>query len=305
MSSITRRGFLAWTAAAALLAACERLPGGSRVGLALGGGGARGLAHVPMFEALDDLGIKPYRIAGTSIGAVFGALYASGMSGLEIRRLVDRFIVTGQESWMDAVFEKQPFKWLDFLDPELGGGGLLDTDGFIRFLGEVMARDRFADLEVPLMVVAADLWTGEQVVFRSGPLLPAIKASIALPGLFQPVRHGNRVLVDGGTVNPVPYDLLLDDCDVTVAIDVSGVPDTDGGKSPSYAETVFHSIHNMANTILEHKLAARPPDVLIRPEIRGIRVLEFYRADEIYRAALPGKQRLLQQLRVRVKQRRG
>ena len=126
MNGFTRRRFLTLGAATALLAACDRLPRGSRVGLALGGGGARGLAHIPMFEALDEIGVRPYRIAGTSIGAVFGALYAAGMSGREMRALVDQFIVTRQESWMDALFEKQPLKWLEFLDPEIGGGGLLE-----------------------------------------------------------------------------------------------------------------------------------------------------------------------------------
>jgi NTE family protein len=288
---LSRRQFLALSAAGALLAVTGCARRGGRIGLALGGGGARGLAHILMLEAFDAVGIKPHRIAGTSIGAVIGALYASGQSGSAIKALVNQLTVTEKDTWKDILFSKHPLEWLDFLEADVGGGGLVDSAGFIRFLHRILKRNRFQELDIPLKVVAADLWTGEQVVFHSGDLLPALKASIAVPGLFEPVKYDGHVLVDGGTVNPVPYDLLTD-CDITVAIDVGGVvtPPADG--TPSYAETIFVSIHNMEQTILDQKLHDHPPDIYIRPDIQNVRVLEFYKAEEIYRQAAPAAAKL-------------
>lgn len=292
---LTRRQFLALSAAGAMLAVTGCARRGGRIGLALGGGGARGLAHILMLEAFDAVGIKPHRIAGTSIGAVIGALYASGQSGSAIKALVNQLMVTEKDTWKDILFRKHPLQWLDFLSPDLGGGGLFDSDGFMRFLHRILKRSRFQELDIPLDVVAADLWTGKQVVFHSGDLLPAIKASIAVPGLFEPVKYDHRVLVDGGTVNPVPYDLLTD-CDITVAIDVGGITEPPKDGTPSYAETIFVSIHNMEQTILEQKLRDHPPDIYIRPDIKDVRVLEFYKAEEIYRQAAPAAAKLRKKL---------
>ena len=269
--------------ASALLAGCSRRPAKEdlRIGLALGSGGARGLAHIVVLEALDELGIRPHRIAGTSIGAVMGALYASGHSGSEIRRLVSELIVEDGDTLADILFEKQTLKWLQFFDLELGGGGLIDTSGFIHYLEELIGHDDFDQLQIPLTIIAADLWSGEQVIFRSGALLPAIKASIAIPGIFEPVAHEGRHLVDGGTVNPLPFD-QLPDCDLTIAVDVTGNLSGHDG-TPSYSETLFYSIHNMEKRILTQKLKELRPDIYLRPDIHDVRALQFYRAEEIYR----------------------
>lgn len=293
---LTRRRFLGFMAASAVLAGCARRLSKDdvRIGLALGGGGARGLAHVVMLETLDELGIRPYRIAGTSIGAVMGALYAAGHSGRAIRDLVSRLIVEDKDTLSEILFKKHALKWLAFFDLELGGGGLIDSEGFIQYLGELLGRKRFSELDIPLQVVAADLWSGDPVVFDRGPLLPAIKASIAIPGIFEPVDHNGRYLVDGGTVDPLPFDVLRG-CDLTIAVDVTGELSPPEG-APSYTETLFHSFHNMEKRILEQQLRGRRPDVYVHPDIRDIRVLEFYRADEIYRQAEAAKASLKRQL---------
>ena len=295
-----RRAFLKLTAAAAtsLLAGCDR-SGAGRVGLALGGGGARGLAHVPMLELLDELQIRPHVIAGTSIGAVMGLLYASGMSGAAIRDLVDRLTVSEDESWLGALFDKEVGRWLDFIDVELGDGGLVDSRPFAAYLQETAGVSRFADLQIPLKIVAADFWARDQVVFGKGELLPAIQASIAIPGLFTPLRHGERVLVDGGLVNPVPYDLLFDDCDTVVAVDVSGDRTPSSANGPSYFETVFNTMQIMQASIIREKLKYRPPDIYIRPALANIRVLDFNRADAIYAQAMPARRQLQRALRSR------
>lgn len=291
-----RRDFLKIAIISALAAACSRSPREQRIGVALGGGGAKGLAHILMLEVLDELGIQPYRMAGTSIGAVIATLYAAGMSGRAIRALVDELTVSEQEGWFDSLFNEDILRWMDFIEPRLGRGGLIESEAFIAFLRQRSGVSRFEQLRYPLAVVAADFWRREQVVFRSGDLMMAVKASMAVPGLFTPVEHGGRVLVDGGLVNPVPYDLLLDECDITIAIDVLGQRTPDYENGPSYFETTFNSFQIMQAAIIDQKRQCNPPQIYIKPDIRDIRVLEFYKAGDIYRQAQPAQRQLREQL---------
>lgn len=289
---IDRRKFLKISLAAALLASCDAWRGRGKIGLALGGGGARGLAHIPMLEVFDELDIRPHRIAGTSIGAVMGTLYAAGMSAREIRELVDRLTVSDDESWLSGLFEQDIGRWWDFLDLRLGGGGLIDTDAFAVFIEETIGRSSFDQLAIPLQIVATDFWEREQVVFNRGRLRPAIQASIAIPGLFSPLQHEGRVLVDGGLVNPVPYDLLFDDCDTVVAIDVSGKRNPKSDNGPGYFETLFNTMQIAQAALLREKMQHRPPHIYIRPELEDIRVLDFNRVDEIYRQSMAARKKL-------------
>jgi len=293
-TALSRRKFLLFTGGALLLAACgEGLRGRApRLGLALGGGGAKGLAHIPMLEALDELGIRPHRIAGTSIGAIIGALYAAGKSGKQIRALVEQFLISDEDTTRQWFPLPRSLRWLDFLDPTLKEGGLLDSDDFIRYLGEVIGVRRFRDLGIPLRVMAADLWSGEPVVLESGELLPAVQASMALPGVFPPVRLDGRDLVDGGVADPLPYDLLTRDCDLIVAIDVSGDRKPIDGADMSFLGVLFHSFQIMSRNILAEKLRERRPDIYIRPEIDNVRVLEFYKAKQVFADAEPARQEL-------------
>jgi NTE family protein len=290
-----RRDFIKLTFATALLTACGKEKG--RIGIALGGGGAKGLAHILMLEVLDELNIRPYRIAGTSIGAVIGALYASGMGGKEIKRLIDRLTIAEGESWLSSLFEEEVGRWWGMIELQLGQGGLLDTTAVASFLQETLGVSRFEELQIPLKVVAANFWNREQVVFEKGELLPPIQASMAVPGLFSPVHVNGQVLVDGGLVNPVPYDLLFDDCDVVIAIDVLGnrTPTADNG--PGYFETTFNTYQILQNSIIQEKIKHRPPHIYIRPELENIRVLDFNRVDEIYAQAKPARDELRRSLR--------
>lgn len=293
---MNRRLFLAGLAAAGLVTACGRR-GRPRIGLALGGGGARGLAHIPLLEVFDELEVRPHRIAGTSIGAIIGGLYASGRSGAEIRDLVGRLTVSENENWLGSLFSEDIRRWFDFIEVRLGKGGLLSTDAFLTFLGEQLGGNRFEDLIIPLQVVATDFWRHEQVVYSRGDLLPAIKASMAVPGLFPPVEYNDRVLVDGGLVNPVPYELLFDDCDFVIAIDVLGnhAPVRDEG--PTYFETSFNSLQIMQEAIVREKLLRRPPDLYLKPALTEVRLLEFYKADAIFRQTEASRQELRNTLR--------
>ena len=267
-----------------------------KIGLALGGGGAKGLAHIPMLELFDELGIRPHRMAGTSIGSIIGSLYASGLSGARIRSGVDRMVITKGDSFKSALKKRDVLRWIEFLDPQFGRGGLFKGDKFIEFLYESMGADTFEDLEIPLKVVASDFWASEQVVLESGPLLPAVKASMGLPGVFTPVQLEGRVLIDGGGVNPVPYD-LLDDCDVVVAIDVMGNMERESGKDlPNLFRAVLGTFDIMQNSIVAEKLKHSPPDIYIRPNIHGVDILEFHKADEVYELAEPARRELREAL---------
>ena len=132
--------------------------------------------------------------------------------------------------------------------------------------------------------------------------MPAIQASIAIPGLFSPVHYQGKVLVDGGLVNPVPYDLLFDECNVVIAINVLGnrTPDEEDG-SPSYFETTFNTIQILETAIVREKIKSRAPDIYIRPDLENIHVLDFNRAEEIYAQATPARDELMRALRWRIK----
>lgn len=272
-----------------------------RIGLALGGGGAKGLAHIPVFELLDELGIRPHRIAGTSIGAIMGMLYAAGLSGVEIRELFNRLLIQEDEGWREILQKRDLLRWLDFIDLDFGEGGLIASDDFLAFLHSATGVRSFAELKIPLQVVAAELWSGQPVVLDSGDVLQAVQASMAVPGLFAPVAHEERYLVDGGVANPVPYDLLLADCDLVIAVDVLGQREGQADQSPSIFSTIFASFTNMQRSILAAKLEQNTPHLLIQPELVGVRVLEFYKAEEIYRQAAPSIESARRQLEKRLK----
>lgn len=263
-----------------------------KLGIALGGGGAKGLAHILMFEALDELGVKPDLITGTSIGAVMGVLYASGLSAAEIRERIDEISWSEEDSFTEVFRQKNVFRWFDFIGLEFGGGGLLKVDNFLSSLAEWVEVSSFEALDIPLKVVASDFWNRTEVVFDKGDLIPAIQASMALPGIFTPVVMGEQVLVDGGAVNPVPFDLLFDTCEVTIAIDVMGHRTESADLVPSFSDAIFNTFQIMQESILKQKLSIQAPTVYIEPDIRDIRVLEFYKAETIFRQAEPAKAQL-------------
>lgn len=267
-----------------------------KVGIALGGGGAKGLCHVLMLEVIDEFGIKPHRIAGTSIGAIAGVLYASGLGGKEIKESIEQMSLTEKDSFTDAFTKKDVFKWLQFIDIGWNDGGLLRADTFLDHLMETVKVTDFKELAIPLSVVAADFWKRNQVVFHTGDIRTAVHASMAIPGIFNPVVIDKQVLVDGGVVNPVPYDLVLDECDVTIAIDVMGNRTESADLVPSFSESIFNTFQIMQKTIFQQKIAVRAPDICITPDIVDIQMLEFYKAEEIFKQAQPAKDELRRKL---------
>jgi NTE family protein len=271
------------------------------VGIALGGGGAKGLAHIPMLEALEDLGIRPDRIAGTSIGAIMGVLYAAGISAQDMREGIGE-LTASPSSFKEALQAKHLPGWLDVIGLEVGQNSLLKVDKFLTNLQKVIGVSSFEELQIPLKVVAADFWARKAMVFESGPVIPAIAASFALPGIFKPVVQDGRVFVDGGSVNPLPYDLLQEDCDIVIAIDVMGKREPKEDLLPSYTESIFNTFQIAEKTILNEKMRARPPTIYIDLEIRDVRVLEFHKANNIYDQTVPAQQRLKEELRAALRE---
>lgn len=251
------------------------------IGVALGGGGAKGLAHIALLEALDRFDVDVAAISGTSIGAIIGTLYASGKTGAEIREAI-KSLISMPRSLDEARKAKRLCGWLDLLSLEVGRSHLLQADAFVSEFQEILGAETFEELQIPMQVVAADFWKREEVVFDSGPIAPAVAASFCLPGVFKPVVIGDRVLVDGGCVNPVPFDLIRDHCDILIAVDVLGkrVPDDD--LMPSYTEALFNTFQIAEKTIALHKAKTHPPDIYIEPAIKDVRVLDFQKSDEIF-----------------------
>lgn len=269
-----------------------------KIGLALGGGGVRGLAHVPILEALDDLGIKPDIISGTSVGAIIGALYASGMSGKEIRERISRYLILKDDTWRDIVAKKSDLlKWVTAFSAGLSRGGFIKTQRFIEYLFSEIKKPTFEALDIPLLVIAADYWTAQEVVFETGELLPALQASMAVSGVFAPVSIDGKVFIDGGVVNLVPYDHLLERADFTIAVDVSKVRNEGDHKIPGALESVFGAFNIMQTSALAEKMKHKKPDVYIQQEIQEVRMFDFGKAADIFLQAQSAVDLLRKQLK--------
>jgi NTE family protein len=266
-----------------------------KVGIALGGGGAKGLAHISMLEVLDELGVRPHCISGTSIGAIMGALYSSGLTASEMRDGIGDLTATPHT--LKELFEAKKLpSWIEFIDIDVGRGSLLQVDRFLDQLEGAIGVSRFEQLAIPLQIVAADFWAREEVVFESGPIIPAVAASFALPGIFKPIVMGEQVLVDGGSVNPIPYDLLQDECDIVIAVDVLGERKPGDELLPSYTETIFNTFQISEQSIVNAKIKASPPSIYVESGVENVKVLEFHKAPEIYEQARPAARKLREEL---------
>ena len=267
-----------------------------KIGLALGGGGARGLAHIHVLETLDELGIRPHAIAGTSIGAVLGALYASGLSGVKIRDLVDHLLLRDVEKIQDVLTRKDLLKWVGLIDPSFHRGSLIKGEKIVQFLAESMECSAFEELEIPLSISTTNFTTGREAVFSSGDLLSAVRASMAIPGVFSPVERDGKLLVDGGLVNPIPYSLLRKTCDVILAVDVSGSLERPL-KKPDFFDATLGSFDIVQSALIAEQLRCNPPDIYLKPDLRGIRILEFNKAAQIFEQSVSVRVQLAQKLR--------
>jgi NTE family protein len=262
--------------------------------LALGGGGARGLAQIAVIEALDDMGVRPAAIAGVSVGAAIGAAYAAGMRGKTIRRhMID--IAHNRPDTFARLYAARGVALSELFGAGFGNPLVLDAERFCAAFLPPGVPDRFENLTIPLNVIATDLYGRSEVLFTAGPLKRPIAASLALPGLLQPVVIEGRVLVDGAALNPLPFDRLRGCADVIVAVD-SSIGPTQVRGVPDPLESMFATLQVMGYALVNQKLAQGAPDLVIRPNLGIFRLLDFMRASAILRAAEPVKTEVKERL---------
>ncbi|MDA8352675.1 MAG: patatin-like phospholipase family protein [Firmicutes bacterium] len=233
-----------------------------RVGLALGSGGARGLAHIGVLKVLKQEGIPVDCIAGSSIGSLVGAVYAAGADLEQIENL--------------AIHLKRNV-WLDLTVPRRG----FVTGEKVRELVWLLTKGkRLEELNIPTAVVATDLIRGERVVFQSGPADLAIRASISIPGIFEPVQWEGLTLVDGGVIDRIPITVVEEmGADIVIAVDV--VPRTTSVRIQNIFDVITQTLGVMEREILNQRLLAA--DILIHPDLTEISPTAFTRVAESIR----------------------
>ena len=290
-----------------------------KIGLALGSGSARGWAHIGVIKALTEAGICVDYVAGTSAGAVVGAVYASGRI----------------DSFKDVVLQLDWKKIAFFLDVVFPKSGLIDGNRIAEFIRSHVEEKNIEDLSLPFCAVSTDLATGNEVIIQDGDIIEAVRASISVPGVFTPVRKNSAILVDGGLVNPVPVSVVREmGADLVIAVDLNhdivgkkgvkkaSISNSDNmalGKEignnftvgnrilnalnkrvmaidvpalthvkqwmardqmPNIFEVLVSSINIMETQITATRLKNDPPDVLIQPKLGHLKFLEFHRAKE-------------------------
>ncbi len=255
-----------------------------RIGLALGGGGAKGICHIAFLQVLEDLGLRPSVIAGTSIGSIFGGLYAAGLSAPQLAEILPQL---------------KPWDVYRMIDVAAGAdSALLKGHGVRQVLDRLLPVKRFEELRVPCKIVTTDYWQRSPVIFeRTGDVVTAMRASMAIPGVFAPVVYDGRVLVDGGVVDPLPFGLVRDECDLLIAVDVSGEKSHDSSSQvPPAMETVFGTFQIMGASIVQANLRRSKVDVYLKPRLLDVRVLEFHRHQEIMDSVTDDAEQLRREL---------
>jgi NTE family protein len=225
-----------------------------RIGLALGGGAARGFAHVGVIQVLEEAGIKPDLVVGTSAGSLVAALYASGKNGAELARLALAMDESAITDW------------------SFPGRGLIRGEGLARYVRDNTGGRTIEQLALPLGIVATDLDSGEGVLFQRGDLGAAVRASSAVPAVFQPVRIGTREYVDGGLVSPVPVRFARQmGAELVIAVDISTAPD--GNPTGDMMRLLLQTFAIMGRSINRFEL--KEADVVLRPKLRGQSSADF------------------------------
>jgi NTE family protein len=260
----------------------EPAPAGPTFALALGGGGARGLSHIHVIETLDELGIRPKMIAGSSIGAIMGAGMAAGMPGRDIREFAG--LVLGRRAEVASrLWRSRPQSFSELMQ----GGVRLGQFNLERILRSFLPAEipqTFEQLQIPLKVTGTDFFAHDLAVLDTGDLPSALAASSALPAIFRPVQREGKLLIDGGFYDPVPFDLVQNEADIVIAVDVVGYPAQQAAKTPDSVDLLFGASQIMMQSIIALNLTRCQPQILIRPPVSEFRVLDFLKMDQVMQA---------------------
>ncbi len=245
-----------------------------RVGLALGGGAARGFAHVGVIQVLEEAGIRPTLVAGTSAGSLVAAIYASGKNGKQLQHVAETMEEATIADWTLPLFNR----------------GMLRGDALARYVNSQVGGRSIESLTLPLGIVATDLATGSSMLFQRGDTGTAVRASSAVPAVFQPVRISGRDYVDGGLVSPVPVRAALQmGAELVVAVDISSPPE--GNTSGSTLDVLLQTFTIMSKSINFFEL--KEADVVVRPALIGVSSADF---SSRKRSIEAGRQAMLQML---------
>lgn len=244
-----------------------------RIGLALGGGAARGIAHVGVLEILEQERIRPDLVAGTSVGALIGLFLCAGFSAAEL------------------AFVSSHLGWFKLMRPQLPRRGFFNFSRMGEMMVELLGDITFADLEIPFAVVAADIENGQRVIFREGLVAPAVMASCAVPGVIEPVQIGDRWYCDGGIIDNLPVSLAREmGADYVIGIDIFE-PHFDRRNPFGMAVTAVEVLIDRAGMGLDQA------DCVIRPEMAGISFVSFRRKEHLMQRGIAAAVKALPGLR--------
>lgn len=251
-----------------------------RIVLALGGGGARGLAHIGVLQVFQEAGIPIAGIVGTSMGALIGSTYAAETDLYYLARV------------MDAL------GWEDLVDFNLSNLGLVDGSKVQALINLLTKGKTFETLKLPFWAVATDLHTGEEIVFREGPLAPAIRASISVPGIFNPVEYNHRILVDGAVVAGVPVNIAKEmKGELTIAVNVGF--DHTQHKIKNIFDVLSKVQDIMGNRLDSYQMQLA--DLAIVPQLGNIRTMHFHRAKECVQIGREAAEKAVSQIKEKMK----
>ncbi len=250
-----------------------------RIGLALGGGAARGFAHIGVIQVLEENGIRPDLVVGTSAGSLVAALYASGRSGPEMAQLAQTMDEGAITDW---AFPTR---------------GLIRGEALARYVREQTGNRPIEHMKLPLGIVATDLDSGAPVLFQRGDTGVAVRASSAVPAVFQPVKIGNREFVDGGLVSPVPVRFARQmGAEMVIAVDISSPPD--GNATTDVMKMLLQTFAIMGKSINHFEL--READIVLRPTLTGVSSADFSARLRAIQAGREVAQRLLPEIKARL-----
>ncbi len=261
------------------LSAPVELKRAPRVGLALGGGAARGFAHVGVIQVLEEAGIRPDLVAGTSAGSMVAALYASGRNGSQLQRIAETMDEATFTDWTLPLFSR----------------GMLRGDALARYVYQQVGGRRIEDLPMPLGILATDLQSGQGVLFERGDIATAVRASSAVPGLFQPVSITGREYVDGGLVAPVPVRQARQmGAELVIAVDISQQPEANA--PGDVFQILLQTFSIMSKSINSLELLGSNL-VVVRPALNGVSGADFAARNRAIKAGRAAMQQALPQLR--------